>query len=382
MPAYFLLFLLFALSLFEIYKDRAKIKIFINRKTLFAILFLILFCIPIIIPYYQTSIQFNYVRDIRDAIHTANRPEHFFLNFGRSHVGPIFTTLLYKTPPILAYDGYRGLVNIVLTILALFVLFFRKKPQYFTFFAIAGIFTYIISLGPALQWGGHVLKFPFIIPLPYALLYYLAPGFKGFRNSGRWEVYEIFAFCIAIGLMLSFLLKKSDKRWIINLILSAGVLAEFTFPIHYFQLPTRSEMPPVYRYLQTLSDNAVIIELPIYNWSMFPYSFEENKRLYYSTTHFKKTVNGGGGFSPYPWQEFVVKVASEFPNQEVIESLKRIGVKYIVLHESEYNLLFENNFTVNNKRVPNAKSIKSSLLQSNKVKYIKTFGTDSVYLID
>jgi hypothetical protein len=134
-------------------------------------------------------------------------------------------------------------MSIILTFLVILYSLFKwrkPKPTYFSLFTGIAVAMYVVSLGPAFQLGGKVIKEPFIIPLPYALLYYLAPGFKGFRNSGRWEMFEIFAFCVAIGILIAFLLKTKKKlRVILNIFLCVIVIAEFTFPIKYMTIPNR-----------------------------------------------------------------------------------------------------------------------------------------------
>jgi hypothetical protein len=242
---------------------------------------------------------------------------------------------------------------------------------------------YVVSLGPAFQLGGKVIKEPFIIPLPYALLYYLAPGFKGFRNSGRWEMFEIFAFCVAIGILIAFLLKTKKKlRVILNIFLCVIVIAEFTFPIKYMTVPTSKNIPNVYNFIALTNKNSVIAEFPIYNWNMSPYASDENLRLYYSTYHFRKTINGGGGFSPFPWQKAIEELASSFPNAKAIAQLKKLKINYIIVHDTEFDKLFSDNYSILGYSIPNSKMVKTMLSENKSVKYIDTFDNkDSVYKI-
>ncbi len=383
-PAYFLLFVLIAITILEIVKGRKKIRFFISKKTVLSILFVTALCIPIILPYYETSKTFNYTRDIREAIHTANRPEHFFLNLGRSRIGPFFNTLLYQNPGIFIYDGYRGFAHILLTFIVLGYAILKKGrsvPSYFMLFIGVGLSTYIISLGPALQFGGKVIKEPFLIPLPYSILYYIAPGFNGFRNSGRWELYEVLAFCIAIGIFLSTILRKRKLLKItVNILICIIVIAEFTFPIVFEKVKPKNEIPDVYNFLKEAPNDTVMAEFPIYNWDMAPYAAEENMRLYYSTFHFRRTVNGAAGFSPPPWQELVTDLASSFPKYDSVDRLKKLGVNYIVVHENEFDILNKNNFSVKGYSIPNSKVVKNMLSENVNVEFIERFNNkDSVY---
>ena len=75
-----------------------------------------------------------------------------------------------------------GLVFFILSAAAIIYRIINKKKNWFLFdcFFVIGIFSYILSLGPALQWGGHVIKHPFLIPLPYAVFYYLHQALTDF----------------------------------------------------------------------------------------------------------------------------------------------------------------------------------------------------------
>lgn len=385
LPAYFLLFLIIALTIYEVRKKPKSLMHFVNRKTIFIVVSIFIFSIPFIYPYFHTSNLYNYTRDIRETIHTANRPEHFFYGFGRSHIAPFFNTLLYKNPGPYLYDGYRGFSSILLTFLVLFYFLFKrfkKAPKYFYFFSLTAIITYVISLGPALQFGGKVIKDPFMVPLPYSILYYLAPGFKGFRNSGRWELFEIFSFCIAASLLISYLFRKNNKtKWTINLILCLVVILEFTYPIKFTVLPARKEIPKVYNFINSTPINSAIVEFPIYNWDMAPYSNDENVRLFYSTFHFRKTINGGGGFSPSPWQDIVIFLAKNFPNDTSISKLKSLRINYFIVHNKEFDRLNNDKFSISETYIPNSKYISNQLLKNQNVRQINTFNGDSVYEI-
>ena len=52
------------------------------------------------------------------------------------------------------------------------------------------------------------------------------------NKTGRWELYEMLAFCIAIGIFLSTILRKRKLLKIsVNILICIIVIAEFTFPI-------------------------------------------------------------------------------------------------------------------------------------------------------
>lgn len=386
-PGYFLL-LCFSIILLSIYlKDKKSLVLFFNKKVYGLIILTGFVLLPIAIPYFKTSSEFSYVRDIRDAIHFANRPEYTFYPNGSTRLEKFLIQAIYpKDKGPYFYDGYIGLAFFILTFFMIIYrfIFSKKDPHnYFLSFFIIGISSFILSLGPVLQWGGRVIKDPFIIPLPYAVLYYLIPGFKGFRNSARWEMLMLFVMSIAIGLALAKLMSKKSLlvKIFITFIICATIILEFNFPKQYAKVPKKEEFPKVYSFINTLPKDAVIIEFPIYNWDMLPYSKQELMREYFSTAHFRKMVNGGSGFTPSPWQEMVRSLMIEFPNNKSLDSLKKIKVKYIILHKSEYKILSDKNFKIKGKDIIKTELIENNLENNAKVKLIKQFGKDYVYEI-
>lgn len=384
LPGYFLLFGFSFFLIYFYFRQKNYFINFISKKIIIIILFSGVILIPFTIPYFSVSKEFDYIRDIRDTIHFGNRPEYLFYSSDKTKLQPFLLNVVYandKGP--YKYDGYLGFaIFILITLSLLFRYVFKKfKNNYFNIFTFIGIFSFILSLGPVFQWGGKVIKSPFMIPLPYALFYYLIPGFKGFRNSARWEMLTVFAMSIAIGIFIAKIFNKKSIffKATITVIICAAVILEFNAPMKFENVSKHSDFPKIYSYINTLPKDAVIAEFPIYNWDMLPYSRQELMREYFSTMHFRKMINGGSGFSPPPWQEKVRFLAREFPSKETIKELKKIGVKYIIVHGDEYNHLKKNNFSLKGKPIPGFEFIKHFLFSSKEVKQIKNFDSDVVY---
>lgn len=376
LPGYFLIICFLSFLLIFYLKEKSFFNRFFTKKVFLLCLITGLILLPLTIPYFQVSKEFNYTRDIRDAIHFANRLEYIFYPNDKTRLKNFLLTTVYandKGP--YKYDGYFSGALFILTGVSLIYFFVKKIDIVYISFLFIGISSFILSLGPVFQWGGKVIKYPFMIPLPYALFYYLVPGFKGFRNSARWEMLTVFAFSVTVGLMLSTIFKKRSKlfKLLITIIICGSVFLEFNFPITIVSIPKISEFPSVYSYIKTLPEDTVIIEMPIYNWNMLPYSREELLREYFSTLHFKKMVNGGSGFSPPPWQELVKEILFEFPSPKSITLLKAMKVNYIIVHNDQYKMLTQNKFRIRESL---------DLLRKNKdLILIGKFGNDTLYKI-
>lgn len=381
LPGYFIIFtyLILYVNLY-IYKRIVFKKVVTKRNILITFLFILLL-IPIIVPYYKVSREFNYTRDIRDAIHFALQPQD--LLYPNQYTK--FQASLVKIFPSnsLSRTGYVGFAFSILTIITLvyFLTRFKKKEIAYNSFVITAIFGLLMSFGPLLHWNGRTIHDPFPVPLPYALLYYIFPGFQGIRNSARWEMLFVLMMSVAISWFLFRVLKEksSIKRNFMYIILISIVVIEYNFPMKFVEVPQKKDFPKVYKWLTTTSQNAKVIELPIYNWNMWPYTHNELLRQYYGTIHFRKTVNGYSGFSPIPWQKMIVETMSEFPSGSSISYFKKIGVNYIVIHKNEFDLLNKKKFKVNERTIRSGDEIIDALYNYKQVSFVKQFDGDYVF---
>jgi hypothetical protein len=88
------------------------------------------------------------------------------------------------------------------------------------------------------------------------------------------------------------------------------------------------QVPDVYRFLRTL-DRSVVIEFPIVDWDLAPLY------MYWSTQHWHQLVNGYSGFLPPDYAETMAHMAG-FPDERSVKRLKKLNVRYIVVHEMLY----------------------------------------------
>lgn len=386
-PGYFILFSYIIIYFFTwIYDKRQAYKLITKRH----ILLLLIACatiIPIVYPYVKVSKEFNYIRDIKDTAHFAIQPEDFLYSssFSRFH-GYLNNLPFNKTSQNGEFKpGYLGITFSLLTIFTLyyFVKNFKKKHIALNSFVCIAIIGFVLSLGPVLHLGRRTIHEPFVVPLPYAVFYYILPGFQGFRNSARWEMLLVLGMSIAIAVGISNIFKKSNLKFknVVYIILIALTILEFNFPMKLEKIEQVRDFPEVYNWLSTTSSGTKNVEFPIYHWSMLPYSNIEFSRMYYSTVHFRKTVNGGGGFTPPPWVKMMFYLDADFPSDKSIRMLKNIGINYVIVHKNEYNMLYKDNYTIEGIKFPHGDTVVKVLEKKGEIKKIKKFNTDYVYEI-
>jgi hypothetical protein len=204
-------------------------------------------------------------------------------------------------------------------------IFFNTGPV--KFYCILGISAFLLSFGPYIR-----LMDKDIIWGPYNLLYNFFPGFKGLRVSGR--IYTIFILAVAV--LAGFGLQRMKKST--RLLSRLAIVMPFLVIIEYLNVPLSMQCrigtkpPSVYEWLAKQDDDSVIIELPMPEWyNMLP---QEIQYMYWSIYHNKKMVNGYSGYSPPAYWPVAEKM-KWFPNEDTIEMLKILGVKYVVIHYAD-----------------------------------------------
>ena len=373
MPGYFIVvfYLVTLLNLWftnkKTFYKLANLKNFLIAATLMVIVMII------VLPYIKIANDSHLSRDIRETIHLGLQPEDLLYPNNSTKL----KNMLLQIPGVKGSSqfaevkpGYLGAVFSILALMTV-VYFIKKKNKNFELSSIfyTGILGLLLSFGPALHLGRATVHKPFLIPLPYVAFYYLAPGFKGFRNSSRWEMLFIICIAVCIAFLLTFIVKKVKNKflqYLLYFLLITGIVFEYNFPMHFLPVPQKNQFPPVYKWLETTPANTAVIIFPIYDWYMPNAGYELN-RQFYSTVNFRKTVNGASGISAPDWQTFVKFLNLNFPNKESLIRIKKLGVSYIIIEEGSYNNLkkttpalpYDGNQTVEIlKKEPNLKLVK------------------------
>ena len=193
------------------------------------------------------------------------------------------------------------------------------------FYTITLLLSFLFSLGPK---G------------PYIFLYKFLPGFKGIRVASRFHILVMLSLAIlaAFGIKAILSLSSRMKRRIPLIIVSPFVLlilVEYlSIPIPWKTIPARKDIPVVYKWLSTKKGDFAIVELPLPKPGVYTYK-KECPRIYYSTYHWKKLVNGYAGYFPPLYYELKRRWVNESLKQNV-HDLQTLGVKYIILHSPFY----------------------------------------------
>ncbi len=345
------LFIIFALVPFLFQKEvLAHLK-----KQWFLVCYYSIFTLTILgiffAPYFINSKQFGYTRTIRDTAHFA-----FSLN------RLVQVDLLFDFILLFSLWKARKKQSSLSTILT---------PKISAIIALTGI---VLMLGPVLKINDQTFKIlGYPIPLPYAIFYYVVPGFKAFRASSRWIVLLNFGLALLFGYYASnSRLKQKFLFFIFGILLGSQLLFHIAkFEIYKIPITTPEIYEVVKKQEQKNQNELVLAEFPVFSWRMMPYAYLENDRLMYQTYHEKILYNGVSGFTPPERETQWDLLWQEFPNEKSITLLKTAGVDLVLIHYDLYDEMFQSNFVYSEYRNPNSVELQKKVKKNQSFKLIE-----------
>jgi hypothetical protein len=245
-------------------------------------------------------------------------------------------------PPYFLTQGYDGnehnlyltMTALVLAAVAVLVAFRRRKEsnsvsvcqwrQWVGVFLALGITMAIFSAPPLATLSGLRIYFP---------SHFLYKFFPMFRAYARFGVLVLLCVSVLAGFGLSFLLERLPvkRQYLLTIILSLTALFEVLLPSFNVDLSP----PPVYHWLAEQPGDFIILEYPLpTDHSDLLYQRVHGKKLFdprrEKTSRVLKSVAQKEGLNFRLLSESVV----EFP-----DVLRRMGVKYVILHKDRHDPL-------------------------------------------
>jgi hypothetical protein len=208
----------------------------------------------------------------------------------------------------------------------------------FSFYAAGLLLAFWLSLGPTVASLGQ--------PLPgaslYLWLYEHVPGYGSLRVPARFAMLvalflsvlgglgalEIVRRCRRAGLLLSavglvFLLESTAAPIVLN-----DVWREFNLKKPPGRVLVGSEAPAIYRAVQTLPVEAVLVEFP---FGSSPY---ELRYMFYSTQHGRRLSNGYSGALPASYLERRTALGAVLSEPDrAWSALASSGASHVIVHE-------------------------------------------------
>ncbi|HLH74592.1 MAG TPA: hypothetical protein VKX96_14990 [Chloroflexota bacterium] len=298
---------------------------------------------PFIVPYFTLERMFGLKRTIDEAVYFSAWPANFLAANRTSPIvliAPLVSLWqrLWPDAQIAAPERwlYPGLLIVVLSVVAIV----RRHWSFViapVCMVVAGV---VLSFGPVFHLAANVAV-PLPIPMPYTILYYHLPGFPALRVPSRFGALVVFGLAILAGDGLAYLseryrpagtfLKRDlERKGHLLAVACAGIaIAEGMTILPLTPVKVGSSIPAVYRWLAKDPEPGAVVELPIDD-----NAFHESPRSYYSTYDHRPLVNGFRSFIP-PLYNNLAKTISFFPSVQAIDTLKRLAVRFVIVHEAE-----------------------------------------------
>jgi hypothetical protein len=236
---------------------------------------------------------------------------------------------------------FPGLIPLVLAVIGFLLLIRKGKGEerfsLWSYLAIL-VLSFVMCLGYPLHFFGHTIK----IPTLYELFYYAVPGFKGMRVPARFDILITLSLAVFSAFAVKWIVEwVHSKRGVkvaafvavLILVLVCVDLAPTSIPMQ--KVTAKSDFPAVYSWLAKQPGEAPTVELPIpLTTDAIRWAKLDSARDYYSTSHWKKIMNGYSGFLPdslygaaFAW--------NEFPSAKSIAFFRKEKVRFIIVHGSE-----------------------------------------------
>ena len=211
---------------------------------------------------------------------------------------------------------------------------FMRGPGFFLAGAVAAAW---LSLGPAPQ----VLGRPLNLFSPYRMLYDYVPGFDGVRVPARFGMIVALMLAVLGGYGATLLLRRRATQVLLGglalLAIGEGMIWPFVLNGTTASDPNPprvyppSRAPGVYRTVTRLPTSAVLAELPLGAIDV------DARAMFYSIGHWRRLVNGYGGFFPPSYGQLVVAL-SDVPRHPQVawDALRNSGATHVIVHEASY----------------------------------------------
>ena len=193
---------------------------------------------------------------------------------------------------------------------------------------------FVLSLGPILKVAGQTLP----VPLPYAVFYYIVPGFAGMRAPGRFAEIVLLIGAVFAARGYDVLRERAPgrvARGALLVVVTAAMLAtSMSTPIPLIDYPGRETMPAAWKWIAKQSGHFVILELPMPS-SEADESERDAVRQIWTLYHGKARADGLSGFSS-PAHEGFRALMQSFPERLAVRAIAERGVRYVIVRYGEY----------------------------------------------
>ena len=229
----------------------------------------------------------------------------------------------------------------------------HKRTKYtMKLFALIGFISFILSLGNEQRFtiGSYLTN---SLKMPYYYLYKLFPIFQIVRVPARFGIFVILSLSVLAACSIDSIMKKNKLKWITGIFICTFIFEIWQINTPFVTIPLEQSIPKVYTWIREQPEPMIIAEIPVSLTFYHGNSMEdqlyrsyamlreldiyalETYRIYFSSFHKKRMMNGYSGFLPESYNK-LVDALGEFPSEISIKALQDIGVTHAVVHLRQY----------------------------------------------
>ena len=279
-----------------------------------SIILVTLFLTPLAIPYFQASIHYDAERGLDTPLESSWSPDPVPYIQLLGYILVLFALIGFFVPE--ARDKKKLSLHNFIT-----------KQKIPIIFAIITLISYILMIGPAVKIGGNLTG----ILAPYYYIYSCFPYIAVVRDLSRFSFIMSFSVSILAGFGAAAVLTRIKEiklnKLVATILILLAIAGSWHIPVIMpSSLATGDNIPKEYRWLAEQPEDIKIIEIPT-RW------VEDNSEYtYYSVYHWREMVNGYSGRDVEEASKIMRDTSNEFPSNNTISLLQRIGVKYVLVH--------------------------------------------------
>jgi hypothetical protein len=167
----------------------------------------------------------------------------------------------------------------------------------------------------------------------YRLALTLVPPLRGLRAPGRFGMVAALGLGVLASLGAAWLLTRLRirARHAVGAVLVGLLLIEYASDVS--SLHAWSQRTPVYAMWLRAQPAGVVVDLPLPRSDELP--LHEAEWSFYARFHGHPIVNGYSGYYPQTYLRLLDAMVA-FPGADTVERLRRLDVRYVVIHEDRY----------------------------------------------
>jgi hypothetical protein len=166
---------------------------------------------------------------------------------------------------------------------------------------------------------------------------YWLPGFSFIRVPSRFIILTIMALAVLAGMGFDRIAARASRTaTTIGFVVIAALLLGEYWSYPFAGVPYRVDVPAIDRWLDTQPKPFVVAEVPVPSpGDLGAFERQQTQSMLHATAHWQKTVHGYSGIRR-PLHDQLYLDMTAFPDVTSINSMRAVGVHYLVIHTDEY----------------------------------------------